>query len=106
MQAGGLFREALAQKSRHLLAVYCYQQRLLSLGKAARLAEMNRWDFIDLLAEQNVPILEYSNDELTAEFSAVEKLRRILKCAELRWATFIVVTVSDQIWVGAWRYGI
>jgi predicted HTH domain antitoxin len=76
LQAGGLFRDALAQKSRHLLAVYCYQRRLLSLGKAARLAELNRWDFIDLLAEQNVPVINYSDDELAAEFEAVEQLGR------------------------------
>ncbi len=74
LQAGGLFREALAQKSRHLLAVYCYQQRLLSLGKAARLAELNRWDFIDLLAEHTTPVINYSDDELAAELAAVEQL--------------------------------
>jgi predicted HTH domain antitoxin len=78
LQASGLFREGLAQKSRHLLAVYCYQQRLLSLGKAARLAELNRWDFIDLLAEQNVPVLNYSDDELAAEFAAVDQLDQAL----------------------------
>lgn len=84
LQAGGLFRDALAQKSRRLLAGYCYQQRLLSLGKAARLAELNRWDFIDLLAEQDMPALNYSDAELelVAEFAAVEKLRRTLDCAE------------------------
>jgi predicted HTH domain antitoxin len=76
LQASGLFREALVQKSLHLLAVYCYQQRLLSLGKAARLAELNRWDFIDLLAEHNVPIINYSDDELAAEFAAVEQLEQ------------------------------
>jgi predicted HTH domain antitoxin len=78
LQAGGLFREALAQKSRHLLAVYCYQQRLLSLGKAARLAEFNRWDFMDLLAEHNAPVLNYSDDELAAEFAAVDQLEQAL----------------------------
>jgi predicted HTH domain antitoxin len=78
LQAGGLFREALAQKSRHLLAVYCYQQRPLSLGKAARLAELNRWDFIHLLAEQNMSVLDYSNDELAVEFAAVEQLEQAL----------------------------
>jgi predicted HTH domain antitoxin len=82
LQAGGLFREALAQKSRHLLAVYCYQERLLSLGKAARLAELNRWDFIDLLAEHAVPALNFSDDELAAEFTAVEKLDQALGCVE------------------------
>jgi predicted HTH domain antitoxin len=78
LQAGGLFREALAQKSRHLLAVYCYQRRLLSLGKAARLAELNHWDFMDLLAEHNVPVLNYSDDELATEFAAVDQLEQAL----------------------------
>ena len=78
LQASGLFREALARKSQHLLAIYCYQQRLLSLGKAARLAELNRWDFIDLLAEHNIPVINYSDDELAAEFAAVEQLEQVL----------------------------
>ena len=78
LQDGGLFREALAQKSRHLLAVYCYQERLLSLSKATRLAKLNRWDFIDLLAKHYVPILDYSDDELTTEFAAVEQLDQVL----------------------------
>jgi predicted HTH domain antitoxin len=74
LQASGVFREALAERSRRLLAVRFYRERTLSLGKAARLAGLDRWQFIDLLSENQVPVIDYSDDELAAEFAAVDRL--------------------------------
>lgn len=79
LQASGLFREILAERSRRLLALRFYQDRILSLGKAARLAAMSRWEFIDFLSENNVPVIDYSGEELASEFAAVGQLE-----AELR----------------------
>jgi predicted HTH domain antitoxin len=74
LQASGVFREALAERSRQLLAVRFYQERILSLGKAARLAGLDRWQFIDLLSENQVAVIDYSDEELAAEFAAVDRL--------------------------------
>jgi predicted HTH domain antitoxin len=74
LQANGLFREVLAKQSRHLLALRFYQERILSLGKAARLAGLNRWEFIDFLGANNVPIIDYTDEELANEFAAVDQL--------------------------------
>ena len=63
-----------AKRSRHLLAVRFYQERILSPGKAARMAGMDRWQFIDLLSENQAPVIDYSDDELAAEFAAVKRL--------------------------------
>jgi len=79
LQASGLFREALAVRSRRLLALRFYQDRVLSLGQAARLAGMSRWEFIDFLSENHVPVIDYSDEELASEFAAVSELE-----AELR----------------------
>jgi predicted HTH domain antitoxin len=79
LQALGLFRETLAERSRRLLALRFYQDRTLSLGKAARLAGLSRWDFIEFLADNNVPVIDYSDEELATEFAAVDQLE-----AELR----------------------
>jgi len=76
LQASGLFREALAEQSRHLLAMRFYQDRVLSLGQAARLAGLNRWVFIDLLADNNIPVIGYSDEELAVEFAAVDRLAK------------------------------
>lgn len=74
LQAHGVARESLAEQSRRLLAIQFYQTRVLSLGKSARLAGMDRWDFIELLDAHQVPVLDYGDEELEAEFAAVERI--------------------------------
>ncbi len=78
LQASGVFRNDLAEKSRRLLALRFYQERTLSLGKAARLAGMSRWEFVDFLSENGIPVLDYSDEELATEFAAVDQLQREL----------------------------
>lgn len=79
LRARGLFREALVEESRRLLAVRYYRDRVLSLGQAARLAGMSRWAFVDFLSDSDVPVIDYTDEELEAEFAAADDLE-----AELR----------------------
>lgn len=79
LQAHGLSRDSLGLRSQQLLALRFYQERLLSLGKAARLAGMSRWEFIDFLAANDVPVIDFSDDELAAEFAAVDRLEAELE---------------------------
>ncbi|MGH9754016.1 MAG: UPF0175 family protein [Blastocatellia bacterium] len=48
------------------LAVSLYQRGILPLGKARLLAQMSRWDFIELLARRGVA-RHYTEDDLTAD---------------------------------------
>jgi predicted HTH domain antitoxin len=57
-----------------LLGLHFFQDRILSLGKSARLAGMNLWEFLDFLAENDTPVINYSDEELAAEFEAVDRL--------------------------------
>jgi predicted HTH domain antitoxin len=79
LQARGLFKEALAEETRRLLALRFYRERVLSLGTSARLAGLSRWDFLELLSENDIPVLDYSREELAREFEAVDKLEKDLK---------------------------
>jgi predicted HTH domain antitoxin len=79
LQASGLFRDRLAEQSRQLLAMHFYRDRVLSLGKAARLAGLSHWDFIDLLSHHQIPVIDYSREELAAEFQTVEQLQTELR---------------------------
>ena len=45
------------------LAIGLYTQRLLPLGKAARLAELNRWELEDILGRRGVPA-HYTEEDL------------------------------------------
>ena len=74
LRARGLFREALAEESRRLLAIRYFQDRVLSLGKAARLAGLTRWQFIELLSDSGVAVIDYSDEELETEFGAVDEI--------------------------------
>jgi predicted HTH domain antitoxin len=74
----GLFREKLAERTQHLLALRFYQEHLLSLGQAARLAGMDRWRFIEFLAENGIAVLDFNEEELADEFAAAEELGRQL----------------------------
>ena len=78
LQSRGLYREVLADQSKRLLAIRFYQDRILSLGQSARLAGMRRWDFIELLGKYQVPVIDYTPEELEAEFKASDQLMKSL----------------------------
>ncbi len=74
LQARGMFKTVLAERSRQLLAIRFYQERVLSLGKAARLAGMGLWDFVEFLSTNQVPVIDHSEEELVVEFAAVDQI--------------------------------
>ena len=51
------------------IAIYLYLCRKVSLGKAAELAEMSKWDFIELLSRLGIPVINYPPEELEDEVS-------------------------------------
>lgn len=79
LRTQGIFREKLVERTQHLLAMRFFQERLLSLGQAARLAGMSRWQFVELLAKNEIPVLNFNDEELADEFAAVAQLARQLE---------------------------
>lgn len=75
LQTHGIFRENLVEQAQRLLAMRFYRERVLSLGKAARLAGLDRWAFIEYLSENQTPVLDFDDEELQAEFAAVEEIQ-------------------------------
>jgi predicted HTH domain antitoxin len=72
--AHGFSREVLATESRQLLALRLFQDRALSFGKAAKLAGMSAWDFVEFLGENGILVVDHTAEELVEEFRAVEEL--------------------------------
>jgi len=62
-----------------LLALKCFKEKLLSLGRASELSGLSKWDFIEYLSDNDVPVVDYDQDEITREFKTVEKLSERLK---------------------------
>lgn len=61
----GLSRE----EAKMLLAIKLYETGKVSLGQAARTAGRSKRDFMELLGQQQVPIFNYSPEELREEVS-------------------------------------
>ena len=59
--------EGLVQEIKVLASVKLFELGRLSLGKAAKLAEMSKWGFIKTLSDYKVSIFHLSKDELNRD---------------------------------------
>ena len=76
MQMLGLEQEKLVAVMKRATAVDLYRRRLLSIGKAAELAETSLAEFMDLLVESGIPVAEVTLDDLASDEAALRGLRR------------------------------
>ncbi len=74
LSISGYNQEKLTEETKRLLALSLFERNILSLGQAAKLAELHLWDFIRLLSQENIPIAEYDDEEIQQELKAVECL--------------------------------
>ena len=66
----------LARYMRINAALAYYQERKLSLGKAADLADMNRIEFMDLLVQRGIVVFDYDESMVNSEFAGVVALAK------------------------------
>jgi len=64
----------LEKRVRAELAVRLYQKRIVSLGQARRIAGLSKWEFLDLLAREKVP-LHYTEEDLREDMEAIRELK-------------------------------
>jgi len=62
---------------RRSLAVQYYKNKRLSLGKSAKLAGMNRLDFMDYLAAEGCVVFDYDESALKEELKGIETLEEL-----------------------------
>ena len=79
LSASGLTKERIASESRKLLALKCFREKVLSLGRAAQLAGLSKLNFTEYLSENDVAVIDYDQDEITREFDTAERLTEKLK---------------------------
>jgi predicted HTH domain antitoxin len=70
----GLNRDDVQRRVTEWLVLSLFTEDRISSGKAARLLNLSRIDFLALLRQRGIAYLDYSEDELAEEFAAVEKL--------------------------------
>jgi predicted HTH domain antitoxin len=79
LSASGLTKERIANESRKLLALKYFKEKVLSLGRAAELSGLSKWDFIEYLSENQVSVIDYDQDEIKREFETSDMLSERLK---------------------------
>ena len=79
LSASGLTKEKIVRESRKLLALKCFKEKVLSLGRSAELSGLSKWDFIEYLSENDVSVVDYDEDEIKREFESADKLCERLK---------------------------
>jgi len=74
LAAHGFSKEVIAKESRKLFALKCYRERLFSLGKAAELAGLSKWDFIEFASQNRMSIINHDEVNLKREFDSAKAL--------------------------------
>ena len=70
----GLDREDVQRRVIEWLVLSLFTEDRISSGKAARLLNISRVEFLALLRQRGIAYIDYSEDELADEFAAVEKM--------------------------------
>lgn len=76
LAAHGLTRQEAADALLRSYAISLYRQDRISSGKAASLLGVHRLTFIRMLAEEGIPYLDYSDEELVRETEAIQQWDR------------------------------
>jgi predicted HTH domain antitoxin len=80
MQVSDAFRELgysdeeLRKEVPVLLVLKRFRQGLISSGKAARILEWSRRDFLDLLGREGIPLFDPADAELAEECKTAQRL--------------------------------
>ena len=61
---------------RKSIALFLFQKKLTSIGKAAKLANMSLAQFMEFLESLKIPQAEYTQDDFLMDLATIKKLRR------------------------------
>ena len=62
---------SVRQEMRQSYALWLFQQERVTLAKAAEVADMSLYDFMDLCKSARIPTMNMSRDELQAELAGL-----------------------------------
>jgi predicted HTH domain antitoxin len=60
------------QHIKQQLALILYDKKIFSLAQARKLAEMDKWDFLNLMKEHNV-YLNYDMEDMEQDFKTIHQ---------------------------------
>lgn len=65
--------DELEERLRVELALRLYEKGIASLGQARRIASLSKWDFLELLVKEGIPI-HYGGEELKEDLEVAKRL--------------------------------
>ena len=65
--------EEVPKLVRLYLAIELYRERKVSLGKAAEIAGVSKWEMMEILASKNIPI-HYDVEDLEKDIKTLEEI--------------------------------
>ncbi len=71
----GLQKGQIQKEIEKWLVISLFRENRISSGKAGNLLGISRRDFLELLDHTGIAYLDYSDEELEAEFNAVRELK-------------------------------
>ncbi len=86
----------LEERIRIELALRLYEKGIASLGQARRIAGLSKWDFLELLAKEGIP-LYYDESVVVSDSSVIIALSRACRL-DLLERLFNEVLVPEAIW--------
>lgn len=63
----------LSRQMRTMLAIQFYQKKRLTLGKAAQLAGVSKYEFEKILAENQIPISLLTKEDVMADVRKIDR---------------------------------
>ena len=78
LSSHGLSKEAISREAKKLLALKCYKDRVLSLGKSSEVSGLSLWEFIEFLGKNDVPVVDYDDEQLEYELTSVKEMGEAL----------------------------
>ncbi|MBI5208301.1 MAG: UPF0175 family protein [Candidatus Firestonebacteria bacterium] len=72
----GYTKEKLEKNAKQNLAINLFFEGILSFGKAAELADMDKWQFMDLLRDKKVPFINPDKEEILEEYKIACKITK------------------------------
>ncbi len=75
LQSSGLNREQIETQANRDVAIQLYAEGRLSLGKAARMANLPIASFWAALVERGVPVFTYTEEDYQEELPLIQELK-------------------------------
>lgn len=69
-------KDTMDKKMKQAFSMQLYKNGILSIAKAAELSEMCLSDFMDLLVDNEIPVVEYTEEDYVIDKKTIADLRR------------------------------